>query len=134
MGKSPKAIKEVILTIRNFTQAVQEGRKSLVAEIALFTASTVSFTGCISPSIEEETVVREEAEKKSYNILWLDGDDMSIDLSCYGRNNGIETPNIDRLATEGVVFTNFLPQMLNALPPGLRCIQGCILFLQEPSI
>ena len=39
------------------------------------------------------------------NILWLDAEDLSPDLGCYG-NKLVHTPNIDRLAREGVIFTN----------------------------
>ncbi len=39
------------------------------------------------------------------NILWIICEDMSQDLGCYG-NNLIETPTIDRLAKEGMRFTN----------------------------
>ncbi len=38
------------------------------------------------------------------NILWLIADDMSPDVGCYGRAS-IRTPNLDRLATQGVRFT-----------------------------
>jgi len=39
------------------------------------------------------------------NILMVITHDTSRHLGCYGR--GVETPNIDRLAGEGVIFTNF---------------------------
>jgi arylsulfatase A-like enzyme len=39
------------------------------------------------------------------NILWFVVDDMSANFSCYGEKL-IETPNVDRLAREGVRFTN----------------------------
>lgn len=39
------------------------------------------------------------------NILWIVIDDMSADLSCYGKTV-IETPAADRLAAGGVRFTN----------------------------
>lgn len=39
------------------------------------------------------------------NILWIVIDDMGCEMSCYGEEL-IETPNIDRLAREGVRFTN----------------------------
>lgn len=44
------------------------------------------------------------------NILWLSVEDMSAHLSCYADQkmvqNFVSTPNIDRLAREGVRFTN----------------------------
>jgi uncharacterized sulfatase len=39
------------------------------------------------------------------NILWIYGEDMSPDLGCYGVP-GVETPNLDRLASEGRRYTN----------------------------
>src|SRR6186713_1314865 len=39
------------------------------------------------------------------NILWLIGENLSHDLGCYGAKN-VRTPNLDRLAAEGVRFTN----------------------------
>ena len=38
------------------------------------------------------------------NILWIIAEDMSPDLGCYG-NRLVQTPHINRLATEGVRFT-----------------------------
>lgn len=42
---------------------------------------------------------------KQPNILWLVGENLSHDLGCYGAKN-VHTPNLDRLAKEGVRFTN----------------------------
>jgi arylsulfatase A-like enzyme len=42
---------------------------------------------------------------KPPNILWLTGEDMGPELSCYGSPH-VNTPNIDRLAREGVRFNN----------------------------
>ncbi|MCS7315262.1 MAG: sulfatase [Bryobacterales bacterium] len=39
------------------------------------------------------------------NILWLIAEDLSPDLGCYG-NRSVHTPNLDRLAAEGVRFAN----------------------------
>ncbi|MBD3275844.1 MAG: sulfatase-like hydrolase/transferase [Candidatus Marinimicrobia bacterium] len=39
------------------------------------------------------------------NILWLDAEDLSPDLGCYGTDL-VHTPNLDRLASEGVLFEN----------------------------
>ena len=41
----------------------------------------------------------------SPNILWIVGDDLGLELGCYG-NNEVRTPNIDRLAGQGVKYTN----------------------------
>lgn len=39
------------------------------------------------------------------NIVWIIPDDMSAHFSCYGET-AIETPNVDKLAADGVQFTN----------------------------
>ena len=38
------------------------------------------------------------------NILWLVGENFSMDLACYGQEN-VRTTNLDRLAREGVRYT-----------------------------
>ncbi len=38
------------------------------------------------------------------NILWLIAEDLSPDLGCYG-NSTVHTPHLDRLAADGVRFT-----------------------------
>lgn len=38
------------------------------------------------------------------NILWLIGENINLDLGCYGATL-VETPNLDRLAAEGVRYT-----------------------------
>lgn len=39
------------------------------------------------------------------NILWIISDDLGPELGCYGYE-GVSTPNLDRLAAEGTVYTN----------------------------
>lgn len=46
-----------------------------------------------------------EAKKHAKpNVLWLMSDDMCAELSCYGALARAQTPNLDRLASEGVRF------------------------------
>lgn len=46
------------------------------------------------------------SDNTSPNIIYILADDMGYgDLGCYGQTK-IETPNIDRLAAEGMIFTN----------------------------
>ena len=40
------------------------------------------------------------------NILWIIGDDLGAELGCYGYR-GVHTPNMDRLASQGVRFAQF---------------------------
>jgi len=44
-----------------------------------------------------------DAAKKP-NILWIVGENFSLDLACYGQKN-VSTPNLDRLAREGTRYT-----------------------------
>lgn len=44
------------------------------------------------------------AEERPH-VVWIVSDDLSPDLGCYGYP-GVETPNIDRLSSEGVRFTH----------------------------
>ncbi|MGB7394211.1 MAG: sulfatase-like hydrolase/transferase, partial [Pricia sp.] len=43
--------------------------------------------------------------QEQYNVLWITVEDMSPRLGCYG-DSTVATPNIDRLAAEGVRYTN----------------------------
>jgi N-sulfoglucosamine sulfohydrolase len=52
-----------------------------------------SLTQCISDS------------KPMPNIIWIVGEDMGPDLGCYGTPL-VHTPNLDRIAAEGMRFTN----------------------------
>ena len=44
------------------------------------------------------------AAPKLPNILWLVGENVALDLGCYGQQN-VRTPNLDKLAAEGVRYT-----------------------------
>lgn len=52
-----------------------------------------------------EPIVKKTEAVKRPNIIWLSVEDMSPRLGCYG-DQTVPTPNIDRLAREGVRFTN----------------------------
>jgi arylsulfatase A-like enzyme len=54
--------------------------------------------------------------RESVNLIVISTDTWRADyLGCYG-NDWIQTPNLDRLATEGVVFDNFYAEALPTLP------------------
>lgn len=44
------------------------------------------------------------APKRPPNIVWLVGENLCLDLGCYGAKN-VRTPNLDRLAAEGMRYT-----------------------------
>jgi arylsulfatase A-like enzyme len=56
-------------------------------------AGSLAYTGCGARGGERP------------NVLWIIAEDFSPDLGCYG-NKLVQTPNIDRLATQGVRYTN----------------------------
>jgi arylsulfatase A-like enzyme len=60
--------------------------------------STVAFPAIIR--------ARSGAAASQPNVLWILGDDLGVGLSCYG-DRVVRTPNVDRLANEGVRFTQF---------------------------
>jgi arylsulfatase A len=68
--------------------------------------------GCGNPSKKEAT----DHTRQKPNVIYLIADDLGIgDLSCYGATK-ISTPNIDRLAGQGVQFTNAYATLPVLLP------------------
>jgi len=62
--------------------------------------------------------------KEKPNIILILGDDLGYgDLSCYGSSN-IKTPNIDKLAKEGVRFTNFYANAPECTPTRTALLTG----------
>ena len=63
------------------------------------------------------------------NIVWIVAEDMSAHWSCYGEKT-IQTPNIDRLAQQGVLFENafFAPGIISQASgkPFCQVRQGCL--------
>ena len=49
--------------------------------------------------------VAQTPDETKYNIVWIVADDLGAELGCYG-NTDIKTPNMDRIASQGVRFTN----------------------------
>ncbi len=80
-------------------------------------------------------------KKQKLNVLFISIDDLRPELGCYG-NTMIKSPNIDKLASEGVLFTKHFVQvptcgasrysMLTGLLPKSRKAlsnQACVTFL-----
>ena len=57
------------------------------------------------------------------NILWIVADDFGTDLGCYG-DPLIHTPNIDKLAKQGVLYTNFFTVTAVCSPSRSTLITG----------
>lgn len=70
-----------------------------------FLKKCVVGAGGIVLSTSFRSVAYGDSQKERPNILWLIAEDLCPDLSCYGTAQ-VKTPNIDKLATEGVRLTN----------------------------
>ena len=67
----------------------------------------------------------ESIAAKKPNIVFILADDLGYaDLSCYGATE-IETPNLDRMAKEGVRFTNFYAPACVCTPSRASLMTGC---------
>lgn len=72
-------------------------RRSFVARCAAGPVAAIAAAGCSS---------RETPSAKPPNIIFILADDLGYgDLGCYGQKT-VMTPNIDRLASEGIRFTD----------------------------
>ncbi|WP_422080905.1 sulfatase [Ulvibacterium sp.] len=54
---------------------------------------------------EEGKELTVSAKDTRPNIIWLMAEDISLDLECYGMK-GVQTPNLNKMAAEGVRFDN----------------------------
>jgi arylsulfatase A-like enzyme len=81
-------------------------KRSWLISIAILTYMTVS---CVHPSKEgqQKMINSDPASQLKFkpNIVWIVAEDLSPILPAYG-DSTVNTPNIDRLAKEGVVYTN----------------------------
>jgi len=65
------------------------------------------------------------------NIVFIYGDDVGYgDLSCYGAK-AVSTPNIDRLASEGLRFTNAYASSATCTPSRYSLLTGSYAFRQQ---
>ncbi len=74
----------------------------------------ISFSSCSQ---------QKEFEKTKPNILFIPVDDLRPELGCYG-NEIIKTPNIDKLAEQGVVFTRTYCQQAVCNPSRASLLTG----------
>ena len=73
-------------------------RRDFLKKAGISTAAILA-PGCLS-------LAKESSSKGDrLNILWLISEDTSPDHHCYG-NKLVKTPNIDKLASEGALYTN----------------------------
>lgn len=78
-------------------------RKGLATVVARGAAAVMALVGGVLPALAADTPRRP-------NVLFIAVDDLRPELGCYG-NPVVKTPNLDRLAQRGVVFTRaYCPQ------------------------
>lgn len=86
---------------------------------SLFSLALAMLT-CFSCTSNKEEII----EKRTPNIIFILSDDLSWgDLGCYGQEK-IKTPNIDRIATEGMKFTNAYAGSSVCAPSRSSLMQG----------
>ena len=81
---------------------------------------TLAFSVCFSCTSNKKEI----KEERSPNIIFILSDDLSWgDLGCYGQEK-IKTPNIDRIAYEGIKFTNAYAGSSVCAPSRSSLMQG----------
>ena len=72
----------------------------------IFTAYNFSYKkGLISILFLVAGILVNAQQKKQYNVLFIAVDDLNDWVAAYGKQAGVKTPNIDRLAKQGMLFT-----------------------------
>ena len=85
-----------------------------------FLPSAVLLVGCGNASKQEA----KSSQPQKPNIIYLIADDLGIgDLSCYGATK-VSTPNIDRLAGQGMQFTNAYATSSTSTPSRFGLLTG----------
>ena len=86
--------------------------------------SAVAAAGLMVPTFVARAVVGEtQNNKKRPNVLFISVDDLRPQLGCYGRPQTI-SPNLNRLASEGVIFTNHFVQCPACAPSRYSLLTG----------
>ncbi|MBV5314183.1 MAG: sulfatase-like hydrolase/transferase [Prolixibacteraceae bacterium] len=91
-----------------------------------------ALSGLLPIALSFGFVVNMEAQtiaNKRPNIIWISTEDFSPHLGCYG-DKVAQTPNIDKLATQGVRFTNVFTTAAICAP----CRAGIITGMYQTSI
>lgn len=84
-------------------------------------AGALSLPGCLSNA--ERINKRNSGDKPNFIIIFTD-DQGYADVGCYGAQ-GFETPNLDRMATEGIKFTDFYAAAAVCSPSRAALLTGC---------
>lgn len=85
-------------------------------------SSLVCVMGTAAP--KEEKVKEKETDRKLPNVLLIYADDLGYgDLECYGAKN-VHTPNVNRLAAEGIRFNNAYATAATSTPSRYSMLTG----------
>ena len=96
-------------------------KKNKCSLAAVFLLSSVPIIS--AETIEQKT--SQDAKKQRPNILWLTFEDTSwYEFGCYGNRN-VNTPVIDSLASEGILFTSAWATAPQSSPARSSLITGC---------
>lgn len=91
----------------------------------LFLTCLSSLTCIVNTAAQESGKAKQkEAEHKIPNVLFIYADDLGYgDLECYGAKN-VHTPNVNRLATEGIRFNNAYSTAATSTPSRYSMLTG----------
>ncbi len=88
------------------------------------TASTTKIMALSAAALAATSCAETAAEAKLPNVIYILSDDLGYaDLSCYGQTH-FETPNIDAMAQDGMLFTNFYAGCTVSAPSRCSLITG----------
>jgi len=99
---------------RNYT------RRDFLKAVGLGTAA-LTMPGCVSSA--GKVSGRVSVDKPNFVIIFTD-DQGYADVGCFGAE-GLETPNLDRMAAEGVRFTDFYAAAASCTPSRAALMTGC---------
>ncbi|MGA7001659.1 MAG: sulfatase-like hydrolase/transferase, partial [Pseudolabrys sp.] len=76
----------------------------------LFTAVILTVAGMVGWALPIQTALAQQQQRPNILVIW--GDDIGVfNISAYNRGMmGYKTPNIDRIANEGALFTDWYGQ------------------------
>ncbi len=96
-------------------------RKRIVCSVAC----TCILGGVLLASAHKALAARDDADKRPPNVVIIFADDQGYsDVGCFGAE-GFETPNLDRMAREGVRFTDFYAAQAVCSASRAALLTGC---------
>jgi len=85
--------------------------------LLIFTFGMLIFTGCSSH-------IENSIPKEKYNVLFISIDDLNDWVGCLGGHPQTKTPNIDKLARQGTLFTRAYCPATACLPSRASILTG----------